>query len=70
MTVQYCVACNNEDPTHIDGGGFDIDSGSNNKIRYCYSKNNVGPGILIRIDLQDGQLVITGKDIINNVLLA
>jgi len=47
MILQYCIACDNEDPTHSDGGGFDIDNGNNNTIQYCYSRNNVGPGFMI-----------------------
>ncbi len=44
-TIQYCVSYNNRAGRTYDGGGFDIDGGSQNCIiQYCYSYGNDGPG--------------------------
>jgi hypothetical protein len=44
-TIQYSVSHSNRAGLKYDGGGFDIDGGSQNCIiQYCYSYNNDGPG--------------------------
>lgn len=46
-TIQYCESHHNRTGT-ADGGGFDIDGGSQNCIiQYCYSHDNAGPGYLL-----------------------
>lgn len=45
--IQYCESHHNRTGT-ADGGGFDIDGGSQNCIiQYCYSHDNAGPGYLM-----------------------
>lgn len=45
--IQYCESHHNRTGT-ADGGGFDIDGGSQNCIiQYCYSHDNAGPGYLL-----------------------
>jgi hypothetical protein len=44
VTIQYCYSHHNRTTTK-DGGGFDIDGGSENcTIQYCYSAYNEGEG--------------------------
>jgi hypothetical protein len=44
-TIQYSVSHSNRAGLKYDGGGFDIDGGSQNCIiQYCYSYNNDGAG--------------------------
>jgi hypothetical protein len=46
-TIQYCESHHNRTGT-ADGGGFDLDGGSQNCIiQYCYSHDNAGPGFLM-----------------------
>ena len=43
--IQYSESYNNKAGKSKDGGGFDIDGGSQNCIiQYCYSHDNEGPG--------------------------
>ncbi len=45
--IQHCESHHNKTAT-IDGGGFDIDGGSQNCIiQYCFSHDNYGPGFLL-----------------------
>lgn len=45
--IQYCESHHNKTGT-VDGGGFDIDGGSQNCIiQYCYSHDNAGSGYLL-----------------------
>lgn len=45
--IQYCESHHNRTGT-ADGGGFDLDGGSQNCIiQYCYSHDNAGPGYLM-----------------------
>jgi hypothetical protein len=45
IIFQYSVSHDNRAGRVVDGGGFDIDGGSQNCIiQYCYSYNNDGPG--------------------------
>jgi hypothetical protein len=45
--IQYCESHHNNTST-IDGGGFDIDGGSQNCIiQHCYSHDNAGAGYLM-----------------------
>ena len=46
-TIQFCESHHNNTAS-IDGGGFDIDGGSQDCIiQYCYSHDNAGPGYLM-----------------------
>ncbi|HUP12804.1 MAG TPA: right-handed parallel beta-helix repeat-containing protein, partial [Niastella sp.] len=46
LVFQYCVSHDNKAGKLFDGGGFDIDGGSQNcTIQYCYSYNNEGAGL-------------------------
>jgi hypothetical protein len=48
VTIQYCESHHNKAGLLKDGGGFDIDGGSQNcTIQYCYSHDNEGPGLLM-----------------------
>ena len=45
IIFQYCTSHDNKAGRNVDGGGFDIDGGSQNCIiQYCYSYNNDGAG--------------------------
>jgi hypothetical protein len=45
VTIQYSESHHNKTGTTKDGGGFDIDGGSQScTIQYCYSHDNDGPG--------------------------
>ncbi|MGB8191917.1 MAG: right-handed parallel beta-helix repeat-containing protein [Chitinophagaceae bacterium] len=45
--IQFCESHHNRSAT-FDGGGFDLDGGSQNCIiQYCYSHDNVGAGFLM-----------------------
>ena len=45
--IQFCESHHNRTGT-ADGGGFDLDGGSQNCIiQYCYSHDNAGPGYLL-----------------------
>ncbi|HEU0112139.1 MAG TPA: right-handed parallel beta-helix repeat-containing protein [Flavisolibacter sp.] len=45
ITIQFCESHHNKAGRDKDGGGFDIDGGSENCIiQYCYSHDNEGPG--------------------------
>ncbi|TAH27884.1 MAG: hypothetical protein EAZ07_00010, partial [Cytophagales bacterium] len=46
IIIQYCESYSNKS-LGIDGGGFDLDGGTENCIiQYCYSHDNYGPGFL------------------------
>lgn len=46
--IQYCESHHNKAGLQADGGGFDIDGGSQNCIlQYNYSHDNEGPGYLL-----------------------
>lgn len=46
--IQYCQSHHNHAGLNKDGGGFDIDGGSQNCIiQYCYSHDNEGAGYLL-----------------------
>jgi len=46
--IQYCESHHNKAGLDHDGGGFDIDGGSQNcVIQYCYSHDNEGAGYLL-----------------------
>jgi len=48
VTIQRCESHHNKAGMLRDGGGFDIDGGSQNCIvQYCYSHDNEGPGLLM-----------------------
>jgi len=48
VTIQFCESHHNKAGLEKDGGGFDIDGGSQNCIiQYCYSHDNEGPGFLM-----------------------
>ena len=48
VTIQYCESHHNKAGLEKDGGGFDIDGGSQNCIiQYCYSHDNEGAGFLM-----------------------
>ncbi|MGZ3951196.1 MAG: right-handed parallel beta-helix repeat-containing protein [Flavisolibacter sp.] len=48
VTIQHCESHHNKAGLLRDGGGFDIDGGSQNCIiQYCYSHDNEGPGLLM-----------------------
>jgi hypothetical protein len=47
VVIQYCQAYDNFG-LHTDGGGFDLDAGTNDCIvQYCYSHDNTGAGLLL-----------------------
>ncbi|HEY6956475.1 MAG TPA: right-handed parallel beta-helix repeat-containing protein [Flavisolibacter sp.] len=48
VVIQHCESHHNKAGLLKDGGGFDIDGGSQNCIvQYCYSHDNEGPGLLM-----------------------
>ena len=48
VIIQYCESHHNKAGLEKDGGGFDIDGGSQNCIiQYCYSHDNEGAGFLM-----------------------
>jgi len=48
VIIQRCESHHNKAGLLKDGGGFDIDGGSQNCIvQYCYSHDNEGPGLLM-----------------------
>ncbi len=55
VTVQYCEAWGNMDPTGQDGAGFDLDEGTTNStIQYCYSHDNDGMGVEVTENAKPG----------------
>ncbi|GAC1421759.1 MAG: hypothetical protein NVS1B13_14860 [Flavisolibacter sp.] len=48
VIIQYCESHHNMAGSRTDGGGFDIDGGSQNcLIQYCYSHDNEGAGFAL-----------------------
>jgi parallel beta-helix repeat protein len=47
VVIQHCESHHNE-TGNLDGGGFDIDGGCTDcVIRWCYTHDNAGPGVLV-----------------------
>jgi hypothetical protein len=69
-TIQYCESYNNvNSAVHDDGGGFDLDGGSQYcVVQYCYAHDNQGPGFLLAhwANAADAGSPIFASNTINN----